>query len=47
MCSNEYSLPYVTDGAIVATTFKTDGYIWNPVDTARVSAFMEVVRTFR
>jgi uncharacterized protein len=35
------------DGAIVGTTFKTDGYIWSPVDTARVSAFMDKVRSLR
>ena len=35
------------DGAIVGTTFKTDGYIWSPVDRSRVSAFMDKVRSSR
>ena len=34
----------VADGAIVGTTFKKDGYIWNPVDQSRVKEFMDVVR---
>ena len=29
------------DGAVVGTTFKRDGYIWNDVDMARVKEFME------
>ncbi len=37
----------IADGAIVATTFKRDGYIWNEVDRQRVSAFMEQVRQVR
>jgi len=37
----------IADGAIVATTFKRDGYIWNEVDRHRVSAFMEQVRQVR
>jgi len=37
----------VADGAIVATTFKKDGYIWNDVDEARVRAFMQKVRSLR
>jgi membrane complex biogenesis BtpA family protein len=37
----------IADGAIVATTFKRDGYIWNEVDSDRVSAFMEQVRQVR
>ena len=37
----------VADGAVVATTFKTGGIFENPVDTARVKAFMAVVKEFR
>jgi membrane complex biogenesis BtpA family protein len=34
----------VADGAIVGTTFKKDGYIWNDVDKSRVSEFMQKVK---
>jgi hypothetical protein len=37
----------VADGAIVGTTFKRDGYIWNPVDQERVREFMEAARSAR
>lgn len=37
----------VADGAIVGSTFKVDGKTWNPVDPARVKAFMDKVRAFR
>jgi uncharacterized protein len=37
----------VADGAVVGTTFKRDGYIWNEVDVQRVSEFMQTVRQFR
>ncbi len=37
----------VADGAVVGTTFKRDGYIWNEVDPQRVKAFMEKVNRFR
>lgn len=37
----------VADGAVVGTTFKRDGYIWNEVDVARVRAFMDAVRGAR
>ncbi len=37
----------LADGAVVGTTFKRDGYIWNEVDEARVSAFMERVKQIR
>jgi membrane complex biogenesis BtpA family protein len=37
----------IADGAVVGTTFKVDNFIWNPVDEARVTAFMQKVRTFR
>lgn len=37
----------VADGAVVGTTFKRDGYIWNEVDVQRVGEFMQRVRQFR
>ena len=37
----------VTTGAIVGTTFKRDGYIWNDVDQERVKAFMQKARAVR
>jgi membrane complex biogenesis BtpA family protein len=37
----------VADGAIVGTTFKVDGYIWNDVDPRRVSEFMAAARAAR
>ena len=37
----------VADGAVVGTTFKRDGYIWNPVEEARVRAFMARVQELR
>jgi hypothetical protein len=37
----------VADGAVVGTTFKRDGYIWNEVDTRRVKEFMAKVKDFR
>jgi membrane complex biogenesis BtpA family protein len=37
----------IADGAIVGTTFKRDGYIWNEVDTVRVKAFMGEVARIR
>ncbi|MFZ5808545.1 MAG: BtpA/SgcQ family protein [Chloroflexota bacterium] len=37
----------IADGAVVGTTFKRDGYIWNEVDIQRVKTFMEKVRQFR
>ncbi len=37
----------VADGAIVATTFKRDGYIWNEVDVRRVREFMQQVQSIR
>ena len=37
----------VADGAVVGTTFKRDGYIWNEVDGARVKEFMKKVKDFR
>ena len=37
----------VADGAIIGTTFKRDGYIWNEVDEGRVREFMQQVREIR
>ena len=37
----------IADGAVVGTTFKRDGYIWNAVEKERVMEFMEKVRKFR
>lgn len=37
----------VADGAVVGTTFKQDGYIWNPVDAVRVKMFMAKVKAIR
>lgn len=35
------------DGAVVGTTFKRDGYIWNEVDPLRVKAFMDRAKAVR
>ena len=37
----------VADGAVVGTTFKRDGYIWNDVDVSRVKEFMKKVKEIR
>jgi len=37
----------VADGVIVGSSLKVDGYTWNPVDPARVKAFMAKVREIR
>lgn len=37
----------VADGAIIGTSFKKDGYIWNSVDEKRVKDFMDVVKQIR
>jgi hypothetical protein len=37
----------IADGAVVGTTFKRDGYIWNEVDVARVRELMRKVRGLR
>ena len=37
----------VADGVIVGSGLKVDGQTWNPVDPARVSAFMTAVREAR
>ena len=36
-----------SDGAVVGTTFKQDGYIWNDVDGTRVKEFMAAARAAR
>lgn len=37
----------VADGVIVGSSLKQDGYTWNPVDPARVDAFMREVNRAR
>jgi uncharacterized protein len=37
----------ICDAAVVATTFKFDGYLYNAVDVSRVKAFMDRVKDFR
>ncbi|NOY98124.1 MAG: BtpA/SgcQ family protein [Chloroflexi bacterium] len=37
----------IADGAVVGTTFKHDGNIWNTVDPKRVKALMQKVRELR
>jgi membrane complex biogenesis BtpA family protein len=37
----------VADGVIVGSSLKVDGYTWNPVDPARVRAFMEAANRAR
>jgi hypothetical protein len=37
----------VADGVIVGSSLKEKGYTWNPVDPARVKAFMEAVTQVR
>lgn len=45
--SNVEATLATADGAIVGTTFKRDGYIWNEVDASRVRAFMQKVKAIR
>lgn len=45
--SNVEAMLSVADGAIVGTTFKREGYIWNEVDVQRVREFMAKVRGMR
>jgi membrane complex biogenesis BtpA family protein len=45
--SNVEAMLAVADGAIVGTTFKREGYIWNEVDVQRVREFMTQVRAIR
>lgn len=44
---NVESMLAEADGAVVGTTFKRDGYIWNDVDAGRVRDFMAKVRSVR
>jgi hypothetical protein len=37
----------IADGAVIGTAFKRDGYIWNPVETERVTEIMDQVRKLR
>ncbi len=37
----------VADGVIVGSSLKVDGYTWNPVDEARVKAFVSAVKEVR
>jgi hypothetical protein len=37
----------IADGAVVGTTFKKDGYIWNDVDVTRVRDLMKKVKELR
>jgi uncharacterized protein len=45
--SNIDTLLSSADGAIVGTSFKVDGYIWNPVDPERAQRLMEKARAIR
>jgi membrane complex biogenesis BtpA family protein len=45
--SNIESQLSIADGAIIGSTFKRDGYIWNEVDTRRVKEFMDRIKNFR
>ncbi|MFN8495081.1 MAG: BtpA/SgcQ family protein [Caldilineaceae bacterium] len=45
--SNVEQMLSIADGAIIGTTFKRDGYIWNEVEEARVREFMKKVQTLR
>ena len=45
--SNVEQMLGVADGAIIGTTFKRDGYIWNAVDVERVGEFMDKVYQIR
>lgn len=45
--SNVAQMLSIADGAIVGTTFKRDGYIWNEVDVNRVREFMQAARESR
>jgi membrane complex biogenesis BtpA family protein len=44
---NAIDLLAIADGAIVGTSLKVGGHIWNPVDTTRVRALMKAVHTAR
>ncbi|MDQ2683492.1 MAG: SgcQ protein, partial [Chloroflexota bacterium] len=44
---NAVQLLEYADGAVVGSSLKVDGVTWNPVDGARVTALMDVVRSVR
>jgi membrane complex biogenesis BtpA family protein len=44
---NIESMLAVADGAIVGTSFKVDGHIWNPIDPERVRRLVTRVRAIR
>jgi membrane complex biogenesis BtpA family protein len=46
-CSNAAAVLQIADGVIVGTAFKRDGVSTNPVETGRVRALMELVKTSR
>jgi uncharacterized protein len=45
--SNVEQMLSVADGAIIGTTFKREGYIWNEVDANRVREFMQKAKAVR
>ncbi|MBI5666906.1 MAG: BtpA/SgcQ family protein [Chloroflexi bacterium] len=45
--SNVEAMLNAADGAIIGTTFKRDGYIWNEVDENRVRELMQQVQRIR
>ena len=45
--TNIDTLLSIADGAIVGTSFKVDGYIWNPVDPERARLLMARARALR
>jgi len=45
--SNVEQMVGASDGAVIGTTFKRDGYIWNPVDVNRVREFMQKAKAVR
>jgi uncharacterized protein len=45
--SNVEQMLSVADGAVIGTTFKRDGYIWNEVDVNRVREFMQKAKAVR
>ena len=45
--SNVEAMLSAADGAVIGTTFKRDGYIWNAVDVERVREFMQKAKAVR
>lgn len=45
--SNAAATLAIADGAVVGTTFKRSGYIWNEVDVHRVREFMTAIKDVR